>query len=381
MPVMHFVNQQVLWLLAAIPVIGLLSYVMARSRSEKLLDEYGERPLIEPFLEKISRARLAFKVLALCLSLAAIVAALSRPVQDNGKAEFPTGTIDVIAIVDVSRSMAIPDYKGQLPKPYDEGRRLDMAKYLLVNDVMGSLSYNQLGMVTFSGQAWPQAFLTHDMEALRWVTSRAVYVGSAPGEGSELGKAFDMAFQLFDLDSKPDHKRVVVLFSDGGNDASYDDMQAVIQQLKKRNIELVIAGLGKTTASAVPVKLLSPQDQILYQGKEWYENDGEIVTSRLDENVLLLLKNAVGGRYVRVEKASDFSMTRMVSRMEIVREPGTLELFPYALMAGFFFFIVSLLISEQPHVKTAPAGSPEDGDDLRKNGKKKSRKRKGSNKI
>ncbi len=354
---MHFINQQVLWLLAFVPVIGIVSYLLARSRSEKMLDEYGERPLIEPFIEKISRARLAFKVMALCLSLVAIDVALSRPVQDHGRAEFPTGTIDVIAIVDVSRSMAIPDYKGQLPKPYDEGRRLDMAKYLLVNDVMGSLSYNQLGMVTFSGEAWPQAFLTHDMEALRWVTARAVYVGSAPGEGSELGKAFDMAFQLFDLDSKPDHKRVVVLFSDGGNDASYDDMAVVIRELKKRNIELVIAGLGKSTASAVPVKLLSPQDQLLYSDKQYYENDGEIVTSRLDENVLLLLKNAVGGRYVRVEKASDFSMTRMVSRMEIIRKPGTLELFPYALMAGFFFFVIALLISDQPQWKPGLDGS------------------------
>jgi Ca-activated chloride channel homolog len=351
MTVMHFLNQQVLWLLACVPVIAGLSYLLARRRSEKLLDEYGERPLIEPFIEKISKARLALKVLALSLSLAALVVALARPVQDHGKAEFPTGTIDVIAILDVSRSMAIPDYKGELPKPYEEGRRLDMAKYLLMTDVMGALSYNQLGMVTFSGQAWPQAFLTHDMEALRWVTKRAVYVGSAPGEGSELGKAFDLAFQLFDLDSKPDHKRVIVLFSDGGNDASYDDMAVVIRELKKRNIDLVIAGLGKTTASAVPVRLLSPQDQQLYSGKEWYENDGEIVTSRLDENVLLLLKNAVGGRYVRVEKASDFTMTQMVSRMEVVRKPGTLELFPYALIVSFCFFVLGLLVSDEAQWK------------------------------
>jgi hypothetical protein len=348
---MHFINHQVLWLLACVPVIAGLSYLLARRRSEKLLDEYGERPLIEPFIEKISKARLALKVLALSLSLVALVVALSRPVQDHGKAEFPTGTIDVMAILDVSRSMAIPDYKGQLPKPYEEGRRLDMAKYLLMTDVMGSLSYNQLGMVTFSGQAWPQAFLTHDMEALRWVTARAVYVGSAPGEGSELGKAFDLAFQLFDLDSKPDHRRVIVLFSDGGNDASYEDMAAVIRELKKRNIELVIAGLGKTTESAVPVRLLSPQDQQIYQGKEWYENDGEIVTSKLDENTLLLLKNAVGGRYVRVEKASDFTMTQMVSRMEVVRKPGTLELFPYALIASFVFFVLGLLVSDEAQWK------------------------------
>jgi hypothetical protein len=56
----HFTNQQVLWLLAGVPVIGLLSYFLARHRSEKMLDEYGERPLIEPFIEKISRARLLF---------------------------------------------------------------------------------------------------------------------------------------------------------------------------------------------------------------------------------------------------------------------------------------------------------------------------------
>ena len=162
-----------------------------------------------------------------------------------------------------------------------------------------------------------------------------------------------MAFQLLDLDSASRIiRRVIVLFSDGGNDASYDDMAVVIRELKKRNIELVIAGLGKTTPSAVPVKLLSPQDQVLYQDKKWYENDGEIVTSKLDENTLLLLKNAVGGRYIRVEKASDFSMTHMVSRLEIIRKPGMRELFPYALMLSLGFFVLAMLISDQPKRRT-----------------------------
>ncbi|MBU6452564.1 MAG: VWA domain-containing protein [Cyanobacteria bacterium REEB67] len=344
---MHFINQQVLWLLAFVPVLAGLGYLLARHRTEKILDEYGERPLIQPFIQPITKGRLALRLLFLSIAAAALIVALSRPVREHGNAEFPTGTIDVMAVVDVSRSMAIPDYRGQLPKPYDQGRRLDMAKYLLIHDVMGSLSYNQLGMVTFSGKAWPQAFLTHDMEALRWVTNRAVYVGSAPGEGSELAMAFDMAFQLFDLDSKPEHRRVIVLFSDGGNDSSYDDMAVIIRELKKRNIELIIAGLGKLTPSAVPVALLSPQDQALYHDKQYYENDGEVVTSRLDENSLLLLKNAVGGRYTRVEKASDFTMTRMVSRLETVRKPGTLELFPYALLTAFLSLVLAMLIAAE----------------------------------
>ena len=358
---LHFGNPELLWFLALIPLLVGFTFWLARSRSTAVHDQFGEPELIARFNEKIPVSRLIAKAFAVALCLAGLVLALCRPTMDSGKTEFPMGTIDVIAVVDVSRSMAVPDYKGKLPQPYEEGRRLDMAKFLLMKEVVGSLNYNRLGVVTFSGEAFPQAFLSDDLPALKWVLNRAMTVGSAPGEGSELGKAFNMAFRLFDLDSKPSHRRVIVLFSDGGNDSELSEMNEVVKELKKRDIDLIIVGLGKTSPSAIPVNLLSPTDQTMNSGRQWYEVKGEIVTSKLEENVLLLLKNATGGRYVRLVEVNDFSMTSMISRMEVKHIPGQYEFFPWLLLASVFAFLAAVVIGNEPDGKPkANAGKNRD---------------------
>src|SRR5207237_1620540 len=118
-----------------------------------------------------------FKGLWLLLGLSALILALARPSIENGHSEFPVGSVDVIAVVDVSRSMAAQDYKGKVSGHYySGGTRLDMARYLIVNDVVPSLKMNRLGVVSYSGEAFPQAFLSDDMPALGWVLKRALPV-------------------------------------------------------------------------------------------------------------------------------------------------------------------------------------------------------------
>ncbi len=342
---LHFRDPHYLWALLVVPPLLLGGLWLALARRRHLVDSYGDRKLIERFVEPISRRRLVLKTVSLTLCLSLLILALARPTRDSGKIEFPVGSINVMAIVDVSRSMAVPDYKGKLPEPFAAGRRLDMAKYLLVEEVCRALGYNQLGIVTYAGEAFPQAFVTDDMYPLKWVMTRAMNVGKAPGEGSEIAKAFNLAFQMLDLDAKKGNRNVIVLFSDGGNDSTDQEMQAVLKELNARNIYLIVVGLGKASQSPIPVELLEPGDRRGQRGK-YYEVNGEIVTTRLEENSLLLLKNRVGGRYVRVSEASDFKMTEMVSRSQVIYKPGSLELFPWLLLASFFFLLPAIVL---PH--------------------------------
>ncbi|MBZ0189268.1 MAG: VWA domain-containing protein, partial [Candidatus Obscuribacterales bacterium] len=311
---MNFENLPVLWLIAVVPPLALMTIVIAWRRDRRLAQRYGDERLYGRFSEVLSKSRFFAKALCVTLGTALIVVALSRPVLKNGYTEFPYGKVDVVTLVDVSRSMGVPDYKGQLnDTKYAEGRRLDMARHLILTDIVPSLNYNRLGVVTYSGTALPLAFLTDDMLAMDWMLRRAVTMGSAPGEGSEMGKAFDMAITLFELDSKPDYKKIIVLFSDGGIDTDAAVMHQVTAELEKRNIELIVVGLGKPIPSPIPVALLSDGDKQRFREQEFHEHEGQVVTSRLDENALLLLRNMTGGRYVRVSQASDFSIGTLIS--------------------------------------------------------------------
>lgn len=342
---MHFLNPSVLWLLAVIPPLGAVAVWLAWRRKQQLLSWFGERELWSKYSQPLADGRYQWKGLCIVLALSAILVALARPYFEHGQVEFPRGTIDVIAVVDVSRSMAVPNYKGHVKGYYyGGGTRLDMAKYLIINDVVPSLHNNRLGVVTFSGEAYPQGFLTDDMPAMDWQLRRAITIGSAPGEGSALVKAFGLSFQLFDLDSDPDHRKIIVLFSDGGNDDEPTALTEALVECRKRGIEVIVAGLGNETNAAIPVGELSPFDQRELYGRQWYEKDGEVVNNTaIDENVLRLIANKTGGRYVRVNKSSDFHIGSLVSRTEATYEKGEQEVFYIPLLLGVLFLMLAMV--------------------------------------
>ncbi len=342
---MHLIDPTVLWLLVAVPPIAALALWFAWRRNERFQNDFGDRRLFGRLSELVGSGTYVAKGICLVLGLTLLVVALSRPSIKNGTAEFPHGTIDVISIVDVSRSMAVPDYKGAMSgSAYAEGRRLDMARHLILTDVVPSLNYNRLGIVTYAGTGFPMAFLSDDMLALDWMLKRALIMGSAPGENSDLAKAITMANTLFDLDSKPGNRRVIVLFSDGGNDSEQPDLHAAIAEAQKRGVEFIIVGLGKPIGSPIPVKLLSKSDQGRFGRQEFYEHQGQVVTSKLEENTLLLLRNMTGGRYVRVVEPSDFQIGSLISKADVTRKEGEQELFMYPLMLAALFLFATLFI-------------------------------------
>jgi hypothetical protein len=61
-----------------------------------------------------------------------------------------------------------------------------------------------------------------------------------------------------------------------------------------------------------------------------------------------LLKNATGGRYVRLVEVNDFSMTSMISRMEVKHVPGQYEFFPWLLLASVLAFVAAVVIPNEP---------------------------------
>lgn len=342
---MHLIDPTVLWLLVAVPPLAALALWFAWKRNERFQNEFGDRKLVGRLSEFVTSGTYLAKGFCLVVGLSLLVVALSRPSIKNGTAEFPHGTIDVISIVDVSRSMAVPDYKEALAgTPNAEGRRLDMARHLILTDVVPSLNYNRLGIISYAGTGFPMAFLSDDMLALDWMLKRALVMGSAPGENSEMGKAFQMAFTLFDLDSKPGNRKVIVLFSDGGNDTELPELHAAIAELQKRGVELIIVGLGKPVGSPIPVNLLSKSDQGRFYNQKFYEHQGQVVTSKLEENTLLLMRNMTGGRYVRVVNASDFSIGNLISKADVKRKEGEQELFHWPLMFSALFLFATLFI-------------------------------------
>jgi len=283
---MSFLNPLALWLLLVVPPFGAACVWFAFKRRREIARFYGEERLISRFSQVMEPRRYIFKAVCVALTLAFLLLALARPALQDTTVGIPEGTVDVVAVVDVSRSMAAQDYLDELEDEpgYEGGTRLDMARYILVNDIIASLGYNRLGVVSYAGTAFPRPFLSDDLIALRWVMERALTINSAPGEGSDMATALALALTIFEMDSDDNHRKVIVLFSDGGMTGDPALMRQVTNELRSRGIELLVAGLGKMTPQPIPISQLSESDQnrCRYTGQTYYTDGGQIVRSALD---------------------------------------------------------------------------------------------------
>jgi Ca-activated chloride channel family protein len=348
---MHFLQPKVLWLLLIVmPLFTLVAY-MTFYRYWRTLQAYSEQELALVISRPLAVRRYWLSSCLFLLSMVLLVVATARPVVSDVRAEVVRGTADVIALVDVSRSMAAEDYKGKLDGIYAPGTRLHMARYLIANNLLPAVQGNQLGLVSYAGEAAPQSFLTDDMPSLKWVVKNWLTINSAPGDGSAMAKSFELAFQLFALDSLPSRRKIIVLFSDGGNDETAESIDNIVQAVKKLDIELVVVGLGRNTPVRIPVSQLSRYDKYVQElrthGKQWYEVKDEIVTTKLDSQLLRHLANRVGGTYREIVYAEDFNFSNLIASLEATYKLGVKEIFFYPLIGAVICSVLAMFLVRQ----------------------------------
>jgi Ca-activated chloride channel family protein len=348
----NFLNPGMLWALIGLPILALL-VALSYLRRRAMFGAYSHKSLAPKVTRPLPGNRYLVKGALLCLGAGALIVACARPVAEAQQAEFPRGNVDAIAIVDVSRSMAALEYKDKLPQvnKTEHGTRLDMARQLITTKLLPAMRGNQLGVVSYAGEANPQAPLSDDLKPLSWVLQRALTISSATGEGSAMVKAVEMAFRLFDADSPADHQRLIVLFSDGGNDDGDEALARVAQECVKRGIKVTVVGLGSITPSPIPVAELAQDDEVaralMQNGKVYYENNGEVEKTALNETPLIQLANKTAGRYVRLNNANDLEIVSMSKARTISKSKGNRELFGYPLMVAVACGFLGLLVTRQ----------------------------------
>jgi len=380
---MFYLNAQLLYF---VPVAALLAVLLVLAnywRKRTMQKAYGDWDLLSQTSKPLSRGRYIARAVFAGLAGACLMLSLARPVLQNGTKSIAQGTVDVIAVVDVSRSMAAMDYEGKVPQsavakatfepsvdkkaslrnrpvsssqaiqshPEDTGTKLEMVRHVMLDYMLGALDGNQLGIVSYAGVAFPQAFLTRDNTALRWVVERGLTVSSAPGEGSAMAKGLELAIAMFDADSPKDHERLLVLFSDGGNDDEPANLAEQASELKARGIKVIVVGMGNVMPSKIPVSKLAADDDFAISlqsnGKRWLEIDGQVIKTGMDTALLQNLANQSGGQFIHMQDMSDLNLLKYLGQKSMTKVPGTLELFPYLIGLGLLMLVLSLVVTNQ----------------------------------
>ena len=259
-----------LWLVLAMALLLAWSW-RARRRA---LAMFADVPLLKQLTPQASLGRWIALGLLRIIAMVLIVAALIDPRWGTRYQDVKRRGIDILFVVDVSRSMLAQDVKPN---------RLDRAKQF-IGDTVEALAGDRVGLISFAGVSAVKCPLTVDYGAFRLSLNELSTESSVRG-GSLLGDALRLAGDSFTDESK-DFKCVIVL-SDGEDQGSYPT-EAAQKLLDEKGVRTFTVGIGDSNEGArIPI---SGGGYVTYQGQE--------VWSKMDPEVLRETALAGGGAFV-----------------------------------------------------------------------------------
>lgn len=273
----RFANSEYLYLLLLIPLLALFYALVARRRRH-LLAKFGNLELLKGLMPDFSRGRLRLKFTLYLLAFACVVLAAARPQFGSKLREEKAKGVEMMLVVDVSNSMLAEDF---------EPNRLERTKYA-IGKLFEGLQQERVGLVAFAGEPKVQLPITSDYRMAQAFAKRLspTLVGE---QGTAIGKALQLATLSFS--SQSEQSRVIVLITDGENHE--DDAIEAARIAKEQGIRIYTIGIG--TPEGAPIKI---------DGEFVKDENGEMVVSKLNEQMLEQIATSTEGAYVRATKQS-----------------------------------------------------------------------------
>ena len=276
----QFQYPQLLWSLAAIPLFCLFFWLYTFWR-KKRVKRIGDPKLVKELFKNHSPVKSFVKFFLIMLAFACGCIAIANPRKpDLTTAEARKG-IDIMIALDVSNSMLADDIKPN---------RLSVAKRF-INQVMKTLEDDRIGLVLFAGNAYVQMPLTFDHNAAGMIVSIA-----APSTFRSQGTVSGEALQKSDLAFQEESKRfkTIILITDGET----HDQNALekAKELSAKGIMINTIGIGSTGGASI-VDTIS--------GGVKKDLSGNVVVSKLNEELLQQIASITNGQYVHLEDTSE----------------------------------------------------------------------------
>ncbi|NKB47370.1 MAG: VWA domain-containing protein [Legionellales bacterium] len=166
-----------------------------------------------------------------------LVIAAAGPQWLGEPVTIPQAGRNIILAVDLSGSMAIQDMQvGR--RPVD---RLTIVKQA-AREFIQQRKGDRLGLILFGTRAYVQTPLTFDHQTVERMLEDATI--ALPGPETAIGDAIGLAIKR--LQKVPEQSRVLVLLTDGANNAGVSSPKQAAAIAAKNNIKIYTIGIGAT---------------------------------------------------------------------------------------------------------------------------------------
>ena len=314
--------------------------VLASIRRARATSLFGDPGLVSKLESFDASGRRALKGVLLVTALVSAFLALARPQWGRGSKLVPATNLDVVIVLDYSKSM----YARDVTPSRIARAKAEVSK--LVRELPGA----RFGAVAFAGE--PMSFpLTSDTSAIAQFF-RQMEPNDMPVGGTAIARALERARELLARDPKAkEHVRVIVLVTDG-EDLEGDPV-GVARAAAEEKTRIDVVQIGGRAPEPIPD--VGPDGKIIGIRRD---EEGKPLTTELSadgETQLADIAKATGGAIVRAERGETGidEVARGLKRMmreELAERVETAfdEEYMWPLGAAVLLLVVEGLVPEAP---------------------------------
>lgn len=275
----RFEEPTYLYLLLLLPFLAAF-YLYSNYRRRKAIRKFGDPVLMAQLMPNVSKYRPDVKFWLVFAAIGLFAVLLARPQFGSKLETVKRQGVEVMIALDISNSMLAQDVQPS---------RLEKAKRL-VAQLVDKMENDKVGMIVFAGDAFTQLPITSD-----YISAKMFLESINPSLISKQGTAIGAAINLATRSFTPQEGvgRAVIVITDGENHEG--GAVEAAKAAAEKGIQVSVLGVGMPDGAPIPVEGTNDFRR---------DRDGNVVVTRLNEQMCQEIAQAGDGIYVRVDNSN-----------------------------------------------------------------------------
>ncbi|MFR8552229.1 MAG: VWA domain-containing protein [Bacteroides cellulosilyticus] len=275
----RFEEPTYLYLLLLLPFLAAF-YLYSNYRRRKAIRKFGDPVLMAQLMPDVSKYRPDVKFWLVFAAIGLFAVLLARPQFGSKLETMKRQGVEVMIALDISNSMLAQDVQPS---------RLEKAKRL-VAQLVDKMENDKVGMIVFAGDAFTQLPITSD-----YISAKMFLESINPSLISKQGTAIGAAINLATRSFTPQEGvgRAVIVITDGENHEG--GAVEAAKAAAEKGIQVSVLGVGMPDGAPIPVEGTNDFRR---------DRDGNVVVTRLNEQMCQEIAQAGDGIYVRVDNSN-----------------------------------------------------------------------------
>ena len=276
----RFANPDFLYLLLILPLLVAL-FLYSNYRRRQKIQKYGDPTMLEALMPNVSKHRPDLKFWLTFSALALIILMLARPQFGSKMETVKRSGVEAVIALDISNSMLAEDV---IPNRLEKSKKL-------ISRLVDTFNNDKVGMIVFAGEAFTQLPITSD-----YISAKMFLESIDPSlittQGTDISAAIRLAMKSFTPNEGVG--RAIIVITDGENHEG-GALEAA-KEATEKGMQVFIVGVGSPEGTPIPTERGSNNFR--------KDKDGNVIVTRLNEQMCQEIAKAGNGLYIRVDNSN-----------------------------------------------------------------------------